>query len=99
MGWFLSLGIFDVEIAVHSVRHLPDQGATAHQVVTAAATHIVAMGAGRPAVECPLMFAAGTQADTDIARVEVARLRVNQGRAPPAARFEPAQRFWILTDR
>jgi len=87
LGLVFWLGVFGLEIAIHSAHHLSDQDAAAHCDVAAASTHVVATGGGSSAVKCPPMPVGETQADAHVAQVEVPPLCANQGRAPPGARF------------
>ncbi len=83
----LRLGVFGLEIAIHSAHHLSDQDATAHCDVAAASIHVVATGGGSSAVKCPPMSVGEAQADADVAQVKVPPLRANQERTPPVACF------------
>jgi hypothetical protein len=85
LGLALGLGIFGLEIAIHSAHHLSDQDARAHCNIAAASTHVVATGGGSSAVKCPPMSVGEAQADADVAQVMVPTLRANQERAPPVA--------------
>ena len=87
LGLVLWLGVFGLEIAIHSAHHLSDQGATAHCDVAIASTHVVATDGGGSAAKCPPMSVGEAQADADVAHVKVPLLRANQERAPPVACF------------
>jgi len=98
LGLALALGVFGLEVAVHSAHHLSAHGA-AHCEVAAASAHVLAAGGGHPAVECPLLSVRESQVAADGVLMEVAPRGVNQGRAPPAAPFKPEPRFRTLKDR